>query len=153
MATAVDDLKVGMWITVIEYLGEDDISIFGRKRTREFPGDPFRIMEISLPFLAVSDGREVRGLDVRFWAVQKVSEEYAAAMLGGPSTVDLPESHRFIRPKPRKRKKRKVELSTDPRACPRCGERMRLIQRQSDVTTHKRCPRCDYDAGPSQELV
>jgi hypothetical protein len=90
--TPVDDLKEGQWITVVgnrhlDAQDDDDDSgapfnpfDFTRPSRRQKPsysGAPVKIVAISLPFIAVADGRGVDTLDMRVWQVKKVTKKYA----------------------------------------------------------------------------
>jgi hypothetical protein len=101
MSTAVDDLKVGEHIAVVEDKRDWD----DRERASTFNGKPLKILAISLPFLSVSDGQRVFAIDVRAWGVRRLDKKYVKVM-----AEEAP--------------KRKKKIKPDPKTCPRCGERM-----------------------------
>lgn len=127
--TAIDDLKVGMWIAVTKLhysqceWGHGPVA---------YGGEPLRILAISLPFLCVHDGEKVISLDCRIVEVQKLTPQYVRAM-----------RQVQVRPPQVRRKRRK----RDPMLCPRC-RCGRLIQRATtqsgEVVWDLYCTQCGY---------
>lgn len=110
--TPADDLRVGQHVAVIRVKSTADgfmNGVYGNPQPPSYDGYPLKILAISLPFVSVSNGREVFGLDVRDIDVKVVNAKYVKAMT---STEVLRKIRR------RKRKKEKP----DPKLCPNCKE-------------------------------
>ena len=136
--TPIDDLNVGDIVCVVDYKGPKHCRHCG-----DFSGHPHTIEAISLPFLALDDGNENHSLDVRIWAVKRVSQEYAAAMFGGNRQERRP------RAKPQK---------IDPMTCPRCHdryiERLAIVQQANKTKKNEWrwwCRTCHHDGGPANK--
>lgn len=130
--TPVDDLNVGDIVCVVEYKGPKHYRNCG-----DFSGHPHTVEAISLPFLALNDGSETHSLDVRIWAVKRVSKEYATSMLGG------------MRERPTRARRQKP----DPMTCPHCHDR--YIERMEEIGTKLEwrwwCRTCHHDGGPANK--
>lgn len=135
--TAIDDLKVGMWIAVTKLHHEQCESFWGH-RPVAYGGEPLRVLAVSLPFICVHDGEKAISLDCRIIEVQKLTPKYVRAM-------------RLIQQAPPQRAKRK-RRKRDPMLCPRC-RCGRLIQRATtqsgEVVWDLYCTQCGY----SQQYV
>lgn len=142
MSTPIDDLRRGDWIAMVGFRGEQEESPFGRQQVR-FDGSPLRVLEISLPFLAVCDGQgRTFSVDVRDWAVQRVSDRYAEVL--HQTQGALREQN-----KGRLRRRRRRREKPDPLLCPRCGDRLRqFMSRSTDYRFRFVCPTCGFDSGP-----
>lgn len=133
--TAIDDLKVGMWIAVTK-LAEDqcEVTMWGGRRPITYGGEPLRVLSLSLPFICVTDGKRRFSLDARTVEVQKLNSRYVREMLQADTPVE------------RCKRKRKRSVR-DPLLCPRC-RCGRLIQRATskngDVTWDWYCTECGF---------
>lgn len=120
--TPVDNLRVGHFICVS-----------GDKRIADSysDGEPYQIMAIDLPFMALMtrDGT-VNGIDTRVYALKRVSKRYWLAFIDMPSRHDQSGDNEDIDDYPR---------------CIRCGER--LTQSFIDNEWRHFCRACnrDYD--------
>ena len=81
MTVQADDFKVGRWYAIesenaMPY--QEEMSPFGvvRRASSCVDGMPFVITAISLPFLAVSDGRRSYSLDSREYKLIRLSPQY-----------------------------------------------------------------------------
>lgn len=122
--TAVDDLKVGMYVAVTDCELPSPEPTFGipywytgemeqRRQSRAVSnGMPLEVLAISLPFLCVTDGKRRFSVDVRETRLQRLSRQYVQAMAGG-------QDQDFTATRRRRKKKSKP----DPKKCPRCGSR------------------------------
>lgn len=138
--TPVDDIRVGMFVAICQYRGQEQAYPWEGCQEPRFDGAPLEVLEVCLPFLCVTDGRKRFAVDVRLWGVQKVSPKYAAAM----QTPESAGKARFLKGK------RKKKPKPDPRSCPRCHTRMveRLIVEVTGNHWRLVCPECGKDSGP-----
>lgn len=136
--TPVDDLNVGDWIAVVDQLVDPEPSqspweMITANCRPTYDGSPWRIKAISLPFIAVTDGKRNCALDVRRWAVQRVSKKYADSMYGKPAV--------------KKKRVRVVVEEHNPQAdeCPKCRQRLvqRLIFENGEGHWREMCRSCD----------
>jgi hypothetical protein len=143
--TAIDDLKPGMFIAVTQLgrqedtgFGGMDFAMFGRPRAITYSGQPLEVLAVSLPFVSVTDGRQVCAIDVRDARVQKLDRRYVAAM-----TADATKAIENTNRKRRRKKKSKP----DPTLCPRCkcGKLIqRLIVKPAGNEWSLACTQCGY---------
>jgi predicted RNA-binding Zn-ribbon protein involved in translation (DUF1610 family) len=123
--TTPDDLDRGMYIALTGDKGDEEIDPF-------LDGEPLRVMAVSLPFIAVSDGDVTFAIDNRQVTYQKLTKEYVRAMRGGsyrrreccpPSAV----------------------AAATPYDCPRCGRRLRRRKTGSDPNWKLHCQDCGFE--------
>jgi predicted RNA-binding Zn-ribbon protein involved in translation (DUF1610 family) len=150
--TAPDDLKPGIFVALVGYKREHTVQRgfllldVGPDQVH-YDGRPLEILETSLPFLAVTDGRKTFAVDLREWDVKRVSKRYAQAMW--PEK----EGQRQGRGPGRRRQRISRQEPVETHTCPRCGTRM--VERLSLSTIPDQhgwflvCPQCDYNAGPT----
>lgn len=113
--TPVDDLCVGQYVCVS-----------GDKRVTDgcATGEPYKIVAIDLPFIALLNRRgAIDGIDTRVYALKRVSKRYWNVFVG----ADYHEDEH-------------VADDNYPR-CVRCGER--LVQRSVTGKWHYYCRQCD----------
>lgn len=146
MSIPADALHVGQWV-VIEWavVEEEQASptLFGlpfRQANRgddiQVDGRPLKILGISLPFLAVTDGKQRFPVDLRECGVRLAHRKYVEAML-----VDR-QSDLVARQTDK----------TNKHTCPICGGCMveRLVA-GSGRGWRLVCKQCGGEAGPSQD--
>jgi hypothetical protein len=138
--TPVDDLQVGQWIAIVGAKdAEPEFSLFGmcRPKSRDVvTGQPLKIVAMSLPFVAVTDGYRRFPIDVREIQVKKLDPKYVKAMKAKQSEW---EPDGFAVPEP---EKPKSESTGRHGLCPMCGDR--LIQRKSDGDWFLACRQCGF---------
>lgn len=152
--TRRDDLEPGQYIAIVDCL---DVAAYCRfnayadaYESPKFDGRPLEILAVSLPFLCVTDGIVTFALDLNAWEVQRVTREYAEAMLASrPGAAP---------PIPTKGKRRKKSVfaqaiaasqQPDPQACPRCGDRMVQVLNIGSGW-QLICRQCGNNGGPVQ---
>lgn len=132
--TPIEDIHPGQFICVVRDKRLDDQSHPQPPRfAMSYSGRPVEVIAISLPFIAVTNGRFTDSIDVRDFDVKVVTKEYAIAMLSRINDTPGVSRAKKIR-KHRERQKRIAEAKFDSvmgivhqpheRDCPRCGERM-----------------------------
>ena len=128
MATPVDDLKVGDFITAVKHRDCD-----GR---HDYNGRPVRIEAINLPFILGFDGDSLVSVDVREWELLKLTDRRYVRMAWGGCNKSKAEEHRAPDP----------DNTGHPR-CIRCGTRLR---KQFSVKKKWRmvCPTCGWTGDP-----
>lgn len=135
--TQVDDLKIGMCVVLVG-CKTHMVDAWGREIEPDYNGWPVEILEISLPFLCVTDGQRNFAIDVRRWEVIQVTKRYVECMRA--SAVETVQ--KFTKTKTSRRYKKKPH----PNDCPRCGCRMRQKSKgQGEYRWF--CPDCDYEGG------
>lgn len=157
--TPEDDLKVGQWIAIVTEIVADtsegpEWSPFGwghsPRRESNVDGRPLRILAISLPFIAVTDGMNRFPIDVRESKVTKLSSSYVKAMARqqlprhqqGRSICETLSANRFVISEPPER----ISEEKPERACPLCGDR--LIERHREKVWFLACRLCGFEGGP-----
>ena len=140
--TPVDDLRVGQWIAVVDQKkdeGEQGFFWMTRSRTKKLvTGQPLKIVAMSLPFIAVTDGFRRFPVDVREATVRKLDAKYVRAMKANQKDWELDASFAVAEPgKPKGESKGRHGL------CPMCGDR--LIQRKSDGDWFLACRECGFE--------
>lgn len=140
-----ENLHKGEYISVVGYLKDLPEHPWGWSNplAGAFNGQPFQILELSYPFIAVRNNQnEKSSLDFRFFELNKVSKQYADCFNHQPAV----RQETFGKTEKVRKKKRR---RPDPSLCPRCCGRM--IQRlfvKPVVEWHKYCQECGLDAGP-----
>lgn len=126
--TPIDDINIG-----------DTIAVVGCKirKIHDFTGIPQTVVGISLPFLAIDDGSELRTLDVRVWEVKKLGQHYVNVVR---DDVQTPV---------KRRKQQKQQQQQDPMQCRNCGDQFceRLVGR----VWRWWCRNCHTDGGPADK--
>lgn len=100
-----DDLEPGQWVAVQALLGAAcagercDCYTCRSARGELFTGDPFEVLAVALPFVAVRNlaGR-VSSLDVRALGLVRVGENYVAARRADGQTSSPPDPPETITP-------------------------------------------------------
>lgn len=139
MATPIDDLKPGDFIAIT---GIKKVSYdwTGSPVEHSFHGIPAKVIEISLPFIAVEQRDKIGSIDVRLHEVQRVTQRYADFMLSGKKSLKLTRTEK------RKRTQEAKKIAEEQGLCPRCGDKM--IQKfLTDKQWHRFCRRCGFDGG------
>lgn len=150
--TPEDDLRVGQWVAIHHDVPKDD----GREEASPFffgyrqqpqssvDGKPLKILALSLPFVAVTDGDERFPIDVRETKLITLSPKYVKAMNRQAIRHSIQESAsvKYSICEPRK----KLKDETPERACPLC--RSRLIERLRDSRWFLACRQCGFEGGP-----
>lgn len=145
--TREDDLKVGMWVAITHETPQDEAphSPFGfgypppRNPQPNVDGCPLKIVAISFPFVAVTDGTNRFPIDVRETKVTKLDRKYVNAMTL-PRRPGHPTAYCVDEPPPRT-----PEPLRDGLTCPLCQER--LIERHRDSTWRLACRQCGFEGG------
>jgi len=148
-------LQVGNFVVITKCLDEEAYA--PRRKSSPWPfvedgderepikydGKPYRIIEIGLPFICVTDGQRVFALDSRAWQFQKVSTLYAQAM----TAAHCETAH--------EKQQRSTLLlggqqtqSLDVRACPKCGNRMIEQSVAGRPGWFIVCKDCGHNGGP-----
>lgn len=120
--TPVDSLRVGQYVCVS-----------GDKRVVDgcAAGEPYRIIAIDLPFIALLNRRgAVDGIDTRVYALKRVSKRYWNVFVGTEYQED--EHNAFDKD---------TNADTSYPRCVRCGDR--LVQRSMMGKWHYYCRQCD----------
>lgn len=127
--TAVDDLEVGQWVAITQEY-DPQVGFFGGQ-INNVTGTPLKILAISLPFICVKDaGDKEWALDVRRFSLQKLSEEYVAAMQG--------KSPEEMKP---------AEQKVGPYGnCPICREPLKHRLLEGEREWKYVCDGCDFQA-------
>lgn len=158
-----DQIKSGYWIVVLRDFNldndeeEDDDEpqmvwgMFGPQPATErkpysYDGVPWKILEMSYPFLCVTDGKIRCSIDFRRFDLQVVTQKYAEA-------VHSSTAHDFkvavASPKERKRLQASQQ-EEEKQTCKRCGTKMfsqKLLKPGSGEWAYF-CPVCDGIGGP-----
>lgn len=140
MPLIIDNIKVGMWIAVVARKECEDKQEpwfgFGTKYVEEYSGMPVQVRAISLPFLAIWNGKMLSTVDTRAYEFVKVDKKYVRVL----TSQGVPK------------KRRKKEKPDPTSRCIRCGER--LIQRSVVISKepylaewHYYCRHCNFDGG------
>lgn len=135
--TPVDSLKIGDWVAVVRYKqARSKHTPWGSWDVEpSYDGRPGQVVAISLPFVALTDGARVGTIDVRDIDLQRVTEQYAKAVLSSGA----------VPVKVRRRRRGKP----DPSLCPRCGDRLQqFMSKRTEFKFRVRCPSCGWDGGP-----
>jgi hypothetical protein len=142
MTTPVDDLQVGQWVAIVSsHEEEHDHSPWAMFRSRpkeQVTGQPLKIVAMSLPFLAVTDGYRRFPIDVREVQVKKLDPKYVKAMKAKQRDYE-PVGNSFAVPEP---DKPKAESSGKHGLCPMCQSR--LIKRKTDGDWFLACRECGF---------
>lgn len=122
MSEHVENLRPGDFIVVI---GDRDreahrpttpfMAIFECERrplAEDLTGVPLKVLAVEPPFVCITDGETREAIDIRRWQIRKVSRAYVRAMSSSAEEDAKAFQVRGPRPKP------------DPKACPRCSERL-----------------------------
>lgn len=145
MTTPVDDLAVGQWIAITDMQEEQpDWSPFAmfRPQPRHVTGQPLKIVAMSLPFLAVTDGMRRFPIDVREVKVKKLEPRYVKAMKASQKDWEPERTTRsaFTVAEPEKPKEKSKGMNG---LCPVCESR--LIQRKTDGEWFLACRECGFE--------
>ena len=148
-----DDIKVNMWVAIIQVLEEDngyDYNPFwggGRTPTLPVDGRPLQVIAISLPFVAVRDGEYRYSVDIRKYVLSRIHKTYKRMMTGkraGGSDIHPGAAHSV------EHVDTVATHQEDNRGnCPMCGERLRQV-----MTEHApgvwffRCKQCGFEGAP-----
>lgn len=118
-----DELKVGMYVAVTAYKGEEQTTPWGHtyKPTIQFDGEPLKILAKSMPFVSVTDGHKVYAIDWRSWDIQKLSPHYVRAMLVNRQGCQSVTASELMETTGQRRKRKHKNKYTGPSVCPRCG--------------------------------
>lgn len=148
MTTPIDDLHVGQWIAVVESAEHETdfnpFSMFAPTPRSKVTGQPLKIVAISLPFLAVSDGHRRFPIDVREVQVKKLHKKYVECLKARQAIEERPNSGpTFAVAETEKAAEKKPEGKFG--LCPVCGDR--LIQRKSTGDWHLACRECGFEGG------
>jgi len=156
--SAWDIIKEGHWVVAIrdfDHDWEDDPDddepqmvwgMFGPQRAdsrtaKSYDGVPFKVLAMSYPFLAVTEGKDRYSIDYRRFDLQIVSEKYAQAV----HTLKAKDFQKAISSKKDQKKLEKIQKEEDEQTCKRCGTKMmsqRLIKPGSGEWAYY-CPNCD----------
>lgn len=145
--TPVDDLHVNNWIAVCyDKRAEPDMPFWGQhSRQPSFTGQPLQIIAISLPFIAVRDGRRRFSIDIRDFGVRKLHPTYVRQMKGSYEDHDdgvcgISESG-------------KEDVVLDEGSirglCPMCGEKLRERRLATGVWVFI-CDECGFEGGQAE---
>lgn len=156
----VDDLSVGMFVAISEYIGGGSYDPWSGQRVSvqiPCPGKPWKIAGISLPFVLLDDGTHASTIDTRVWGLVRILPEYARAcdkicQRGAESrNGERIESVSVFGRKPRKKKEK-----PNPRACPRCRN-PHTVERVKVLGTgdwRRYCKECGWhDDGPGAQTA
>lgn len=161
--TPEDDLRVGQWVAIHHDVPkdngreEDSPFFFGYRQPQQssVDGKPLKILALSLPFVAVTDGEQRFPVDVRETKLIKLSPKYVKMMnrravrhqplASDPFRGALDGAGRYAISEPAKAAKAAKD-ETPERACPLC--RSRLIERLRDGRWFLACRQCGFEGGP-----
>lgn len=152
--TYVQGLKKGEFIVITGLVDEevpsfDDYPYTPQKKVPH--GRPLRVLSVAFPFIAVTDGEKTFAIDSQTFRVQRVHREYVKAMLDalprkkGIQVSKAESAHPLLG--------RRRKAKPDPRACPKCGERMVERLTSKKHVWHRVCPDCGWDSGPTDPPV
>lgn len=119
MITQPDDIAVGDYLTIV---GPKTIEGKRPQDTSPVEGLIYKVLGISLPFLAVESSGERGSLDVRRFSLTKLNSEYVTAMNVPRQIITLPD----------------IPLVSN---CATCGDR--LVRRYTEEGYHRYCRTCD----------
>ena len=144
MITAPDDLKIGMWVAIVQIKEQEqeEPSFFmpvPRRRTR-YDGTPLKIVAISLPFASVVNSQGmVASIDLREVDLRRLTPHYVRVM-----TTNVVER----REKKRKRRNEKPDTHQCPRCHARCIERL-IVEAGKPNRWILVCPQCGLTGDPA----
>lgn len=124
--------------------GQDDVDPW------EYNGRPYRILSISLPFIAATNGEEFTTFDVRMYQFQKMTldyvKQYSLWALAGKKTQaarDFLGRYEVVSAEDMA----KEEAMNDPNRCPRCGGKQIERLKLGDKSWKLHCTDCGNEGG------
>lgn len=135
MPIRADDLRAGQYVAIARsretvYGPFGSMEVDGRMVT----GIPLKVLAVSLPFLAVTDGTRRYSLDIREVELTRLTSRYVKQLTGVWKGV-------------RSMKQRRTPAVAGSRKCPSCGDRLieRLVEEGTWIFS---CRRCGFTGGP-----
>jgi hypothetical protein len=142
MAMKWDDLSVKQWVA-IEHEREDDDEpsspFMRRARESRVDGTPLQILEISMPFVCVTNGKHRFVLDLRKVDLCRITAQYVKTLTSTPREYD---GGAFLIKHVQEKKKTEENADSGRACCPYCGSR--LIQRFVDNIWVHVCRECGF---------
>ena len=138
----IDDLQVGQWVAIEHDLAANDQpnDFWGNcQRESRVDGMPLKILSISLPFVAVTDGQSRFVLDSRELVLCRLDKRFVKSLTSTPRLATDHGSF-VITNQPRQAQEQPPE-----RACPVCHER--LIERFAGGVWLLACRQCGFTGG------
>lgn len=150
----IENFRIKDWVVILSIKEEEDTE-FGfmpvRRRKRNYPinGRPLRIVAMSMPFVAVTDGEKRFSLDIRDCELGKVSQQYVRAF-HQTNRIDA-ETQEVYFIKEQGVIKSKKEKKKDQRGCcPTCGYRLRERLKGPGIWIWF-CKQCGFEGGQTND--